>query len=266
MANRYWNPSRNKPLERILLVDNADGTYSLAVSFAGAGAGTVNTGLGVAEDAAHVSGATGVLAMSRRIDAAASSADTSGDNATINTDASGRLWTHVGAIDAGETHLGEIGGKTIVVKPTIAVDTAIYAALDVLGAAAVSGVVELAGAARVSGGTVVLESIAVYDDDNEKNPITLLFFDSAPASGTYTGNGPLALSAGDKGKYIGRVNIAAGDYETQGGDAFACIRGIGLAMQASGSSSLYMIPMVTSGTPTYTTSSDIKMVLSFLAD
>jgi hypothetical protein len=85
---------------------------------------------------------------------------------------------------------------------------------------------------RISGGTGVLESVTIFDDDNEKNPITLLFFDSAPASGTYIGNGVLALSTGDKAKYIGKVNIAAGDYETLGGDAFACIKGIGLGVQS----------------------------------
>lgn len=169
-------------------------------------------------------------------------------------------------LNAGENHIGEVGGKTTVIKPTITVDTGIYAANDVLGALVVSGVVTLTGAVRISGGTGVLESVSVFDDDNEKNPITLLFFDSAPASGTYVGNGALSLSTGDKAKYIGRVNISAADYETQGGDAFACIKGIGLAVQASGSANLYMIPMVTSGTPTYTASTDIQMVLGFLAD
>lgn len=170
------------------------------------------------------------------------------------------------SIAAGETHIGEVGGKTIVLKPTITVDTGIYAANDILGALVVSGVVTLTGAARISGGTVVLESVALFDDDNEKNPITLLFFDSAPSGGTYVGNGALTLSTADKAKYVGRVNIAAGDYETQGGEAFACIKGIGLAMKASGSADLYMIPMITSGTPTYTAATDIQIVLGFLAD
>lgn len=155
---------------------------------------------------------------------------------------------------------------THVVKPTITVDTSIYAALDCLGAAATSSVVTLTDAMRTVDGSGVLVSVSVFDDDNEKSPITLLFFDSAPASGTYTGNGALALSAGDKAKYIGRVNIAAADYETLGGDAFACVRNIGLPVKASGSANLYMIPLVTSGTPTYTASTDLKMALGFLRD
>jgi hypothetical protein len=46
-----------------------------------------------AEDSAHTTADTGPVPMTRRIDAAASSADTSGDYATSNTDALGLLWT-----------------------------------------------------------------------------------------------------------------------------------------------------------------------------
>lgn len=168
------------------------------------------------------------------------------------------------ALPSGESHVGEVGGNAVVLKPTIAVDTGIYAALDVLGALVVTGVVTLTNAMRVSGGTGVLHSVTVFDDDNEKAAITLLFFDSAPASGTYVGNGALALSTGDKAKYIGKVNIAASDYETVGGEAFACIRNIGLPVQAAGSANLYMIPIVSSGTPTFTAATDIQMAIGFL--
>jgi hypothetical protein len=55
--------------------------------------GTAAANLGKAEDAAHNSGDTGIAVLTRRIDAAASSAGTSGDYATLDTDATGRLWT-----------------------------------------------------------------------------------------------------------------------------------------------------------------------------
>ena len=157
--------------------------------------------------------------------------------------------------------------STRLIRPTITVDTGIYAALDILGALVVSGVVTLSSVTREKGGTAVLESVSVFDDDNEKCPLSLLFFDTAPTGGTYVGNGALTLSTADKARYLGKVNIAAGDYETLGGEAFACIRGIGLGVKAiEGSRDLYMIPLVSSGTPTYTAATDIQMVLSFLAD
>lgn len=55
--------------------------------------GTSATSLGKAEDSAHSSGDTGVAALTKRTDTAASSAGTDGDYAALNTDATGRLWT-----------------------------------------------------------------------------------------------------------------------------------------------------------------------------
>src|SRR5262249_28624384 len=50
-----------------------------------------------AEDAAHTSGDVGTFVLSKRTDSAASSAGTDGDYATINTDATGRLWVNIGS-------------------------------------------------------------------------------------------------------------------------------------------------------------------------
>lgn len=61
-----------------------------------------------AEDAVHASGNLLTMAGAVRRDTAASSSATDGDNVTINTDASGRVWTHVGAIDAGDTNIGNV--------------------------------------------------------------------------------------------------------------------------------------------------------------
>ena len=56
-------------------------------------AGTGATNLGKAEDSAHSSGDTGVAILERRIDTAATSADTSGDYATANQSAEGAKWS-----------------------------------------------------------------------------------------------------------------------------------------------------------------------------
>lgn len=54
--------------------------------------GTSAISLGKAEDAAHASGDTGVMLLSKRTDTAATSAGTDGDYATINTDGNGATW------------------------------------------------------------------------------------------------------------------------------------------------------------------------------
>lgn len=241
------------------------GTWNVGTVTPGTGA----TNLGKAEDAAHTSGDVGVMAFGVRNDAGTVLAGTTGDYIPLSMDANGYLRVNaatVGALVAGEAHVGSVGGSTVVIRPTITVDTSIYAALDCLGAAASSSVVTLTNAMRVSGGTGLLQSVVVYDDDNEKAAITFLFFNAAPASGTYTGNGALSLSSGDKAIYLGRVDVATTDYFTVGGDAVASVKNIALPVQAVGSANLYAIPVVTSGTPTYTSSGDLQLAFGFLQD
>jgi hypothetical protein len=66
------------------LVDNIDATLTLIYN---------NLGTDRTEDVAETAGATGPQILSVRRDTAASSAGTTGDYATVNTDASGLLWT-----------------------------------------------------------------------------------------------------------------------------------------------------------------------------
>ncbi len=66
--------------DKVLLVQTIDAT------------GRVGSG-GFAEDTAHVTGDIGTEVLTKRTDTAASSADTTGDYATLNTDSLGKLWS-----------------------------------------------------------------------------------------------------------------------------------------------------------------------------
>ncbi len=57
------------------------------------------TSIAKAEDAAHTDADVGAFVLTKRTDSAASSAGTDGDYASLNSDASGRVWTRVGAND-----------------------------------------------------------------------------------------------------------------------------------------------------------------------
>jgi hypothetical protein len=75
------------------------------------------------EDAAETAGGVGIYAMAVRRDTAASSSGTDGDNSTINTDASGRVWVNPGVIgieDAAETAGGNLAMVGSVRRDTIA--------------------------------------------------------------------------------------------------------------------------------------------------
>lgn len=73
------------------------------------------------EDAAETAAGVGIYAMSVRRDTAASSAGTTGDNATLNTDSLGRLWTTGSAVeDAAETAAGILNMAGTVRRDTAA--------------------------------------------------------------------------------------------------------------------------------------------------
>lgn len=88
-----------------LTVDNA-GTFSVQVSSNIPGTGATN--LGKAEDAAHSSGDTGVLALGVRQDTLASSTSADGDYAALKVSAAGRLY-----VDAAITSGAGSGGTSV---------------------------------------------------------------------------------------------------------------------------------------------------------
>jgi hypothetical protein len=82
--------------------------------------GTGAANLGKAEDAAAADGDVGVFVLSVRQDAPAGSTSADGDYQAIKTDSLGRMWTHIGAIDAGTittvstvTSLSQFAGNAI---------------------------------------------------------------------------------------------------------------------------------------------------------
>lgn len=82
--------------------------------------GTAATRLGKAEDAAHVSGDTGVFMLALRTDTAASSAGTTGDYAALNTDSLGHLWAREGFAAGAEDNTN---GVFAMVRKAISVST-----------------------------------------------------------------------------------------------------------------------------------------------
>ena len=87
---------------------NAGASYtaggSQRVMIADAAGAAVTVATDVPEDAAETAGGTGPFVMSVRRDTAASSAGTTGDNASFNTDSIGRLWVSGAVVeDAAET-------------------------------------------------------------------------------------------------------------------------------------------------------------------
>lgn len=214
--------------------------------------------LGHLEDDAHVTADAGIMALAVRADTAAATG-ANGDYVPLLTDGSGRLWINVGVFTAGETHLGEVGGNTAVIRSNPTITGGAYSANDVVG-----GELTLTGAMRKSGGSGVLQSITVHDKDSESAALEFYFFQSAPGA-AISDNGAFAWTDTDEDLFLGMVQVFAGDYVTRGGDVFAVVRNIGLPVVASGSADLFLY-IVCTGAPTFASTSDLTFTFGFLRD
>lgn len=177
----------------------------------------------------------------------------------VHTDASGDLQVDILSIAAGENHLGSIGGNTFTLAVTQVTNASAYEAGDAVG-----GKITITDAMRVSGGTGFLQSIQIIDKGNQKAALELLIFDSDPTAATITDDTAFAYST-DLSKQIARISIGAADYATIDGKASVSMGGLSRTLKASGSANLYAA-LVTTGTPTYTSTSDIIVTFGIIQD
>ena len=151
--------------------------------------------------------------------------------------------------------------KVLTFTPVL--DTAIYAAGDVMFIAQ-----ELTGVMNDTGGSAKLISAVVSDKDNEKATFDLYFFDSLPANSLGALNAAYALNDADFAKMMGRIAVLAADYvSSSSNSAEATYKNIQLMLKAaSRSKSLWLVGVVRTVTPTFTTAGDLKIQLGFEVD
>jgi hypothetical protein len=162
------------------------------------------------------------------------------------------------APEASELHLGEIGGSSKIVTPTITVSTDAYEAGDCVG-----GKITLTDAMRVSGGSGVLQSITVIDVSATKPALELLIFNADPTAATLTDQAAVALST-DISKVIHRIPIYTSDYTTVASVSIADIT-VNKVVEAVGSDNLYAV-IVATGAHDFVAATDLKMSFGFLQD
>lgn len=165
-----------------------------------------------------------------------------------------------GATPAGENRIGSVGGNTAFIDVTLTLDTSIYASGDVL-----ADTQPIAAAMRVNGGTGVLQSITVIDQDDQKAQIKLQLMSTSVSLGTE--NALPSITDTDALQLLGApIVIETTDYTDLGGVSVAGKDGIGRVVKAAaGSTSLFIAVVNGSGTPTYT-AAGIKLRLGFLQD
>lgn len=177
---------------------------------------------------------------------------------TVQVDASGVVQT-ASSIAAGETHLGEVGGKTVVFDVTLSLDTGIYASGEVL-----ADTQQMDAFFRKADGTGILQSIVVLDEDDQGAAFDIYFFSANRSLGTE--NSAPNISDANARDLLGVVSIATTDYKDLGGVRMACIKNIALPVKAvSGTDDLYVGVVNGTGTPTYT-ASGIRLRVGALLD
>lgn len=163
------------------------------------------------------------------------------------------------ALPAGENHIGSIGGNTFTLAVTQTTNASAYEAGDAVG-----GKITITNAMRTSGGTGILQSIHLIDKANQKAAMELLIFESDPSAATITDDTAFTYST-DISKQIARIPIATADYVTINSIATVNLGGLSKVLKASGSANLYAA-LITTGTPTYVTTSDIIISFGILQD
>jgi hypothetical protein len=162
------------------------------------------------------------------------------------------------ALGAGENHLGEVGGKTILATFTLSLDTSAYAIGDVLAATQA-----VADALRVNSGTGLLQSIKLLDKDDQGAALDLYFLNANNTIGTE--NDAVGVSDANADAILAKVAIGAADWTDLGGCRLAFMGNLAIPIQAaSGTTTLY-IAAVSQGTGTYS-ASGITGILGILCD
>jgi hypothetical protein len=142
----------------------------------------------------------------------------------------------------------------ISVVPVVSTSPA-YTANDQVG-----GIQTLTGACARTNKPAMLRSLTVTDQGKQSAALTIFFFNDLPTVASVD-NGALTIVDSEMdAKCIGTVQVAAADYQSVAGSSVATEKAIGLSLKAedaTGTGNLYAVVMTT-GTPTYASVSDLR--------
>ncbi len=162
------------------------------------------------------------------------------------------------ALTGSEAHIGEVGGKTIVVTATPGLSVAgAYVTGDYVGTSTLPMTFT---ASRVALGSGIVHSAALIDYAKQSVQTELWLFDASVT--TPNDNAVWDISDGDALKLVGVINFDT--YYACTSNSVATVTNVGIAYRSTSSTSLYGC-LVTRGSPTYTTG-DISVRLGILQD
>lgn len=147
-----------------------------------------------------------------------------------------------------------VGTKTDLVEVTPALDTSAYASGDFMG-----DVWTITDAVREDSSFSVLQDVVVLDKDLQTLGMTIHLFNESPTIAS-ADNAALDISDTEAEKYIGSVEVVAGDYSlVTASNSAANVKNIGLVLKGDSDGNVYGI-LESDGAPTHTASG---LVLKF---
>lgn len=151
------------------------------------------------------------------------------------------------------------------VTATPSVDTSIYASGDVIG-----GLLTFTASVGSAVGSGLLVGATVKDKSGQSAPLTLWLFDSNPSNSTFTDQAAFALSDSDLSKSIGFITFGSSSVVTSTLNSLHHVNTLAMPVRArtsggAASGVLYGV-LVSAGTPTFGTSSDVSVQLEIISD
>jgi hypothetical protein len=160
---------------------------------------------------------------------------------------------------ATESHLGEVGGKSVVTTVTLTTDTAAYASGDLI-----ADTQQIDGFFRKADGTGVINSITIIDEEAQGLAFYLIFMSTSTSLGSEN-SAPNITDANFSAGCQGIIPIAASDWITVSGTRVCTLRNIGLPVKAaSGTDDLYIACLNATGAPDWDADSLVVKIGAFL--
>jgi hypothetical protein len=145
-----------------------------------------------------------------------------------------------------------------IVDVTLVVDTAIYAAGDVMSATQ-----QMPAAAFDKNSPMMLQSLVAIDEsDNTGLSFDVFLLRANQSFGTF--NNPPTLSDAGARDVLGKVSVLTADWKDLGGVKLVFYNNLGLpVLPETDTQNLYVATVVIAGTPTFATASDVRLRFGF---
>ena len=155
---------------------------------------------------------------------------------------------------AGTAFIGTVGNLTKVITTTITGSTSpAYSSGDLVG-----GKITWANAVRANGGSAIVQSVHLFSKIALTQQFDVFLFGDDPTNTTFTDNGAFAISTSDWDKMVGHAKIL--DWAGATPSSGQAILGLPVVCTAT---SLFG-GLVVRGTPTLTSTTDIRVVVKLL--